>query len=94
MMKLSLIGMVGKRPFLTSFWIIFLAVPFFIVVTGINLLLWQSQIGRVAWLLAKVAMHSIPSFIWLAGGTIVALWLVVLRRLWQPQSVSLSRGNL
>jgi hypothetical protein len=86
-MKLSLTEAVGKRPSPTSFWIIFLAVPGFIVFTGANLLLWHSQIGQVAWLLAKVTIHILPPFFWLAGGTIAALWLVVLRRLWQPQSL-------
>jgi hypothetical protein len=90
-MKLSLTETVGKRPYPSSFWTILLTVPFFIVFAGVNLLLWQSQVGRVAWLLAKVTLHLIPPFIWLGGGTIVALWLLVLRRLWQPQAVSMSR---
>lgn len=82
-MKLSLTETVGKRPYPLSFWIILLTVSFFIVFAGVNLLLWQTQFGRVAWLLAKVTLHLIPPFIWLVGGTVVALWLVVLRRLWQ-----------
>lgn len=81
-MKLSLRETVGKRPFPTSFWIIFLAVPGFIVSTGVNLLLWQSQIGQMGLLLVKVVIHLMPPFIWLGGGAIVVLWLVVLRRLW------------
>jgi uncharacterized protein YhhL (DUF1145 family) len=84
-MKLSLTETSGKRPYPYSFAIILLAVPFYIVLAGVSLLLWQSQFGRSAWLLAKVTIHLIPPFIWLGGGTIVALWLVVLRRLWQPQ---------
>jgi uncharacterized protein YhhL (DUF1145 family) len=85
-MKLSLTKTIDKRPYPSSFAIILLAVPFFIALAGVNLLLWQSQLGRAAWLLAKVTIHFLPPFIWLGGGTIVTLWLVVLRRLWQPQS--------
>lgn len=87
MMKLSLTGTVGKRPSPTPLWIILLAVPLFTVFVGLNLLLWQSQVGQMVRLLLKVVIHLIPLFIWLGGGTLVALWLVVLRWLWQPQSV-------
>ncbi|MFZ1397221.1 MAG: hypothetical protein WAS33_10010 [Candidatus Promineifilaceae bacterium] len=82
-MKLSLSETVGKRPFSLSFWLILLAAPSFIVITGVTMLLWQSQLGQVAWLLVKVTFHLIPPFIWLGGGTIVVFWLLVLRRLWQ-----------
>ena len=85
-MKLSLSKRVGKRPYPTSFWIILLAVPVLILFAGTNLLLWQSQLGRVTWILARVTIHLIPPFIWLAGGTIVAFWLTVLRRLWRQSS--------
>jgi hypothetical protein len=82
-MKLSLTETVGERPYPLSFWLILLAVLCFIVFAGVNLLLWQSHLGRVAWLLAKVTLHLIPPFVWLGGGTIVVLWLVVLRYLWR-----------
>jgi hypothetical protein len=80
-MKLNLTETIGKRPYISFFWVILLTAPLFIVFIGVNLLLWQSQIGQAALLLAKVAMHLIPPFIWLGGGTIVAFWLMVLRRL-------------
>lgn len=82
-MKLSLTETVRKRPYMSSFWTILLAVPLFTIFIGVNLLVWQSQIGQVAWLLANVAVRLVPPFIWLGGGTIVALWLVVLRYLWR-----------
>ena len=87
MMKLSLTGMVGKRPYPPSFWVILLAAPASIIFVGANLWLWQSQIVWPIWLLAKVAIHLIPPFIWLGGSLIVALWLMVLKRLWQTPSV-------
>jgi hypothetical protein len=86
-MKLSLTETAGKRPYPSDFWTILLAVIASIIFVGINFLLWQSQIGRVMLLIVKVAIHHIPPFILLGGGTIVALWLVVLWRLWSPQSM-------
>ncbi|MAT99714.1 MAG: hypothetical protein CL608_21450 [Anaerolineaceae bacterium] len=80
-MKIGLTGTVEKRPYPSSSWIV-LALPALIIFVGVNLLLWQSQLGRVILLLAKVAIHLIPPFIWLGGGAIVALWLLVLRRVW------------
>ena len=68
---------------MSSFWTILLAALLFIICIGVNLLVWQSQIGQVALRLANVVVHLVPPFIWLGGGIIVVLWLVVLRYLWR-----------
>jgi hypothetical protein len=62
-MKLILMESVGKRPYSSHLLVRLLTLLAFIIVVGAALLLWQSQISHVGWVLVKVFLHLIPPLI-------------------------------
>lgn len=91
-MKLIGVEKEAQRPYLTNWWKLFLAIPLFMAVGGGNVLLWQSQLGRVLLVLVKTGVNLIPPIIWLGGMLGVGVWLIMVWWLWQrPSRITASR---
>lgn len=57
----------------------------FVLWLGTAVALTHSQLGQIVRLLIKVVIHFIPPLIWLGGGGLVLLWLIVLNYLWREE---------
>ncbi len=55
---------------------------FILMMTGANLIFWQSELGHAIWVLLRVIFRLIPPTIGVGGTIIALLWLSVMRRVW------------
>lgn len=58
------------------------AALFILIMTGANLIFWQSEVGHAIWVLLRVIFRLIPPTPMVGGIIIALLWLSVMRRLW------------
>jgi hypothetical protein len=82
-MKLISLQPFVKRPFGTTAITLLATGLLVLFMAGISVQLTQSEVGRVAFLLVRLAFKHIPPVLWLGSVLIVTLWLAVLVRIWR-----------
>ncbi len=82
-MKLISLQPFVKRPFGTTAITLFATGLLVLFMAGISVQLTQSEVGRVALLLVRLASKLFPPVLWVGAVLIVTLWLAVLVRMWR-----------